>query len=74
MYFGLLWVMQLACDISEDDEQHLLGITTWRNIGKLYGQLCYTSKNNEEIKGKNNLIFESCRKTQFVFWKIKIQL
>jgi len=54
--------MQLAWDVSEDDEQHLLGITTQRNIGKLHGQLCYTSKNNEGIRGKNNPIFESCKK------------
>ena len=40
--------MQLARNIPKNDEQYFLEITSQRNIGKLYGQFCYTSQNNKE--------------------------
>ena len=64
---NVFWIMQLTRDISEDDEQHLLRITPWRSIGKLYGWFHYTSQDNERTWRKNHLVFEDCRKAQLVF-------
>ena len=59
----VFWIMQFTWNISKNDEQYLLRTTPQRNIGKLCGRFCYTSKNNEGTRRKDNLIFEDCRKT-----------
>ena len=38
--------MQLTENISEDDEQHLLGAILQGSLGKLHRWLCYTGKDN----------------------------
>ena len=66
-------IMQLTRDIPKNDKQYFLGITPWRSIGKLYGQLHYTGQDHEEIGRMNDQVPENCRKAQFVFQTIKIQ-
>ena len=53
--------MQFTRNILKNDEQHIQGITLQRSTSKLYGQFCNTSQDNEEIRRKDNLIFEDCR-------------
>ena len=64
---NIFQIVQLAQNISKDDKQHFLRITLWRNIGKLYGLLCYTSQNNEGTQRKDYLIFEDYREIQPMF-------
>ena len=62
--------MQLARDISMDDEQHLLGIIVQRSTSQLYGRLRHTSKNNERTGEKDNQVLEDSGEAQFVFQTI----
>ena len=64
--------MQLTRNISKDNEQYFPGITPRRGIGKLHGQLCNTSKDNEGTGRMNNQIPEDSGKTQLVFQTIKM--
>ena len=62
--------MQFTRNILEDDEQHFPGITTQRSTSKLYGQFHNTSRDQETIGRKNNLILENSGETQSVFQKV----
>jgi len=64
--------MQLARNISKDDEQHFPGITSRRGIGKLHERLRNTSKNNGGTGRMNNQIPEDSGETQFVFQMIEM--
>ena len=57
----IFWTVQFTSNVPKDDEQHIPEAVTQRNISKLYGQFCNTSQDNEEIRRKDNLIFEDCR-------------
>ena len=63
----VFWIIQFTWNIPKNDEQYLPRTTPQRNIGKLHERLHYTNKNDEGTRRKDNLIFEDCRKTQFVF-------
>ena len=69
----VLQTMQLTRNISKDDEQHFLGITSQMDIGKLHGRLCNTSKDNEGTGRTNNQIPKNSRETQLVFQTIKMR-
>ena len=64
--------MQLAGNISENDEQYIPRVTSQRNIGKLYGQFRNTGQNHGRIRRKNDLIFEDSGEAQSVFQKIEM--
>ena len=66
--------MQLARNLSKNDEQYFLGITSWRCTGKLYGQLCNTSKDKRRTGRTNGQVPEDSGETQLVFQMIKIWL
>ena len=63
----ILWIMQLARDISKNDEQHIQRTTPWESVSELHGQLCHTNQDKRGIRRKDNLISEGSRKTQFMF-------
>ena len=63
----VLWTMQLAKNLSKNDEQHFLGITSWRRTGKLHEWFRDTSKDNGRTERMNNQIHKDSGETQFVF-------
>ena len=71
---NVLWTVQLAGNVSKNDEQYFLRIASWRDISKLYGRLRDTSQNHGGTRRKDNLIFEDSREVQPVFQKIKMRL
>ena len=70
----VFWVMQFTEDISKDDEQYLLRVTSQRSISKLHGRFRNTSQNHGRIRRKDDQIFEDSRETQSVFQEIEMQL
>ena len=63
----VFWTIQFTRNIPKNDEQHFLRTTSRRSTGKLYGQFCYSSKNNGRIGRMNDSIPEDSQKTQLVF-------
>ena len=63
----VLWTMQLAKNLSKNNEQYFLGITSWKHTGKLHGWFCDTSKDNGRTERMNNQIHKDSGETQFVF-------
>ena len=62
----VFWTMQFTRNIPKNDEQHFLRTTSRRSVGKLYGQFCYSSKDNGRIGKMNDSIPENSQKAQFV--------
>jgi len=63
--------MQLARHVPKDNEQYFLRTVTWRSIGKLHGQLCYTHQNQERTWGKNNSVLKIAEKHDLCFKQSK---
>ena len=64
--------MQFTRDISEDDKQYLLRVTSQRSTSELYGQFCDTHKDQEGTGEKDNQILKDSGKIQPVFQEIKV--
>ena len=63
----VLQTMQLTKNLSKNDEQHFLKITSSRYTGKLHRQLCNTSKDNGRTGRTNGQVPEDSKKTQLMF-------